>query len=313
MIITKQLEAEIKQFLDNYWRLYLEGDLQTWSTFLTDDYKNIGGTEEEIWNSKKEIMNYTTAIIDQMVGAAELRNKQTQVFSLDPYVLAHEFADMYIKIENEWTFYGKFRLSSILQLSETGWQVVHQHGSYPDAKTEQGEAFAFDKISTENRDLKDAIKRRTIELENKTRELEIESSLERVRTVAMSMKKPDDMLDVCRIISEQLELLKVKEIRNAQTAIIYESKGSYLNYEFYTKHNKSFITDVDFGKHPTQKPVELFEYLIKTYTNENEIVLDSCMGSGTTAIACMNTKRKYIGFEKDEKYFSIACERILAV
>src|SRR5699024_3037061 len=62
--------------------------------------------------------------------------------------------------------------------------------------------------------------------------------------------------------------------------------------------------------HPTQKPVELFEYLIKTYTNEGETVLDNCMGSGTTAIACINTNRNYIGFELDEGYYKASIERI---
>ena len=62
--------------------------------------------------------------------------------------------------------------------------------------------------------------------------------------------------------------------------------------------------------HPTQKPVELCEYLIKTYTNENEIILDNCMGSGTTGIACVNTNRNFIGMELDENYFNIAKDRI---
>ena len=62
--------------------------------------------------------------------------------------------------------------------------------------------------------------------------------------------------------------------------------------------------------HPTQKPVSLFEYLIKTYSNEGEIVLDNCMGSGTTAIACINTNRNYIGFELDEEYYNDSLERI---
>lgn len=62
--------------------------------------------------------------------------------------------------------------------------------------------------------------------------------------------------------------------------------------------------------HPTQKPVELLEYLIKTYTNEGEIVLDNCMGSGTTGVACKNLNRNFIGFELDNKYFEIAEERI---
>jgi site-specific DNA-methyltransferase (adenine-specific) len=63
--------------------------------------------------------------------------------------------------------------------------------------------------------------------------------------------------------------------------------------------------------HPTQKPVALMEYLIRTYTNEGMTVLDNCMGSGTTGVACVNTGRKFIGIEKDEAYFEIAKNRIL--
>jgi len=62
--------------------------------------------------------------------------------------------------------------------------------------------------------------------------------------------------------------------------------------------------------HPTQKPVALMEYLIKTYTNEGDVVLDNTMGSGTTGVACMNTGRKFIGMEQDAKYFEIAQKRI---
>lgn len=62
--------------------------------------------------------------------------------------------------------------------------------------------------------------------------------------------------------------------------------------------------------HPTQKPVELIKYLISTYTNSGEVVLDNCMGSGTTGVACLETSRKFIGIEKDEKYFEIARNRI---
>lgn len=65
------------------------------------------------------------------------------------------------------------------------------------------------------------------------------------------------------------------------------------------------------GLHPTQKPVALMEYLIKTYTNDGETVLDFTMGSGTTGVACANLNRKFIGIEMDEKYFNIAKERIL--
>ena len=87
-------------------------------------------------------------------------------------------------------------------------------------------------------------KRKAVEAQN--RELEIESSLERVRTVAMSMNKSDDMLQVCLTISAQLELLGTKEIRNVQTAIFNPAKGTYINYEYYRLHDKSLITEVDY-------------------------------------------------------------------
>jgi DNA modification methylase len=95
------------------------------------------------------------------------------------------------------------------------------------------------------------------------------------------------------------------------------------NYGKYTLKETNFdgekypVSIVEFMKphpskavHPTQKPVELLEYLIKTYTNENDIVLDNCMGSGSTGIACRNLNRNFIGIELDKKYFDVATERI---
>lgn len=64
------------------------------------------------------------------------------------------------------------------------------------------------------------------------------------------------------------------------------------------------------GVHPTQKPIALFEYLIKTYTNEGEVVLDNCLGSGTTAVAAINTNRQFIGIEREQEYVDIANKRI---
>lgn len=62
--------------------------------------------------------------------------------------------------------------------------------------------------------------------------------------------------------------------------------------------------------HPTQKPVALMEYLIKTYSNEGDTVLDFCMGSGTTGVACKNLNRNFIGIEKEKEYYDISCDRI---
>ena len=76
---------------------------------------------------------------------------------------------------------------------------------------------------------------------------------------------------------------------------------SILTYSNASQYNKL---------HPTQKPVALFEYLIRTYTNEGEVVLDNCIGSGTTAVACIRSSRHYIGIELEQKYVDIANERI---
>jgi len=79
-----------------------------------------------------------------------------------------------------------------------------------------------------------------------------------------------------------------------------------------TNYPRSILKFNNEGKtqHPTQKPIELIKYLIKTFSNENDLVLDSCMGSGTTALACIETNRMYIGYELDTKYYNICKERI---
>jgi len=90
----------------------------------------------------------------------------------------------------------------------------------------------------------------------------------------------------------------------------YEQKENVSNLK-YPKSIISFQKDHPSKMvHPTQKPIELMEWLIKTYTNENETVLDFTMGSGTTGVACKNLNRNFIGIEKDDKYFEIAKNRI---
>lgn len=107
-----------------------------------------------------------------------------------------------------------------------------------------------EKIRAENAALKIVIKDRTAELEVKTRELAIETALDNVRTVALAMTEPADMLNICRIISSQLENMGIGGIRNVQTAIINESKGTYFNYEYFRVHEKSVITEVEYRLHP---------------------------------------------------------------
>ena len=107
------------------------------------------------------------------------------------------------------------------------------------------------------------------------------------------------------------KVIKSGGMGKSDTAFTKSYKPLKKTYEY-----KNPTTLIEFDKirkgslHPTQKPVDLLEYLIKTYTNENELVLDFTMGSGSTGVACMNTNRKFIGIELDNNYFDIASKRI---
>src|ERR1051326_7608708 len=105
-------------------------------------------------------------------------------------------------------------------------------------------------LTDKTTDLERQLAEKTAELEKKNRELQIESSLEKVRAIALSMKQPSDMLEICKTISAQLESLGVKEIRNVQTAIFHEDRGTYFNYESYAKHNKTVFTETNYKDHP---------------------------------------------------------------
>lgn len=99
--------------------------------------------------------------------------------------------------------------------------------------------------------------------------------------------------------------------RDSENYGVGTTKEYIQEYTNYPKQTLEFDV-VQRVVHPTEKPVKLFEYLINTYTDEGMTVMDNCMGSGTTGVACVNTKRKFIGIEKDEGYFKIAQDRIQA-
>lgn len=107
-----------------------------------------------------------------------------------------------------------------------------------------------------------------------------------------------------------------KATKRGDTTPVYGKQSfspiEYDSTERYPRSVQLFASDKQKSAlHPTQKPVALMEYMVKTYTNEGGLVLDSCMGSGTTGVACMNTGRRFIGIEMDPTYYGIACGRIL--
>lgn len=110
-------------------------------------------------------------------------------------------------------------------------------------------------------------------------------------------------------------IYKPKKVRRSKTGDNYGTTRSneYINeYENYPTDIVDFDLDIGDTFHPTQKPVDLLRYLVLTYTNEGDTVLDNCMGSGTTAIACIKERRHFIGFELSKEYFDKAVRRIKA-
>ena len=138
-------------------------------------------------------------------------------------------------------------------------------------------------------------------------------------------KRPVNFLNAKRQPLREVENIMVfnSKIYNPQGLIYKErinkrsnstetnSKHGLSNKSYYTNYPKQILRFIgERGLHPTQKPVALLEYLIKTYTDEGELVLDFTMGSGSTGVACLYTNRKFIGIELDEKYFNIAKDRL---
>lgn len=101
--------------------------------------------------------------------------------------------------------------------------------------------------------MREAVQRRTIDLEIKNRELEIEAALERVRAVAMGMKTPDDMLDVCKVISEELEKFGIRQIRNIQTVVISKEINEYTCYQYFTQYRVTAIEQTHFSRNNVEQ------------------------------------------------------------
>ncbi|MCB0730249.1 MAG: SpoIIE family protein phosphatase [Ignavibacteriae bacterium] len=219
----------------------------------------------------KDVMGYGTTLDEKILSASgflELVEKQKEQskdiemkFDSKPVlrrILEGENAAIFVnevnisfQIDSE-TFKMFLRLTSILEYRENIWLVVHWHASKPEYEEGGEDTWHIEEHKAKTERLEKEVAEKTADLLVKNQELEIEAALERVRASAMAMNKPEDMLDVCRIISYQLESLGINNIRNVQTAIFEESNRIYTNFEYYSLHNKTFITDIDYSIHPKQ-------------------------------------------------------------
>ena len=138
--------------------------------------------------------------------------------------------------------------------------------------------------------------------------------LKNIETISIFYKKlptynPQGLIKTKPKINKNSKTHKAYGIKGGSALNGGRFKDEYIQeYTNYPRQN--LIFSIQKGLHPTQKPVPLLEYLIKTYTNEGELVLDFTMGSGSTGVAALNTNRRFIGIELDENYFNIAIKRL---
>ncbi|MDM9630946.1 ATP-binding protein [Robiginitalea aurantiaca] len=207
MILTKEIEAEVLEVYDTWLQSYLTGDVKTYDHYFDDAYRFIGSTDNEEFLSPTDAAEFLRVTADQFVGKTQHRNEVKTLESFGELVFLTHFFDAWFLSGEEWTYYGRFRFTSILRDTDAGWCFIYQHFSTPDSKAQEGETIGYDQISAENLQLREAIKRRTIELENKNLELEIEAALERIRAKVTAMKESTDLLEI--VVTMRSEFTKL--------------------------------------------------------------------------------------------------------
>lgn len=172
MRLSKQTEKEVLQVYDIWLHSYLNGDVATYDSYFDDDYHFIGSTDNEEFLSRKDTTKFFEKTSDQLAGKCDLRKETRILEKFGELVFITHVFDAWFLNGADYSYYGRFRFTNILHKNKDGWRFIYQHFSTPDSKTEEGETIGFDKVHAENQELREAIKRRTIELEKKNQELE---------------------------------------------------------------------------------------------------------------------------------------------
>lgn len=171
MKLTKEQETEIIRSHDAYFDHYLKGNVRAMQDLLAEDYTQVGSAEDEDFFTKQEAVQFLHDTIDHVAGKLDMRNRRTKVEQLGKLFLVHERCDLFAWDGETWIFYARFRSSTLMKKTKDGWKFIHQHSSFPDIRAKEGENVAIGKVAQENIELRDAVKRRTIELDYKNREL----------------------------------------------------------------------------------------------------------------------------------------------
>ena len=255
MKLTKKLEAEILKEYHAYWNAYLSGNIRGMSVWMDDGIQMIGSGKGEVFRNKKETLKYYKTTADQVADKVEMRNRAISLAVAGTQVHVTEECDFFALIDAQWTFYSECRISTAFTKSGAKWKIIHQHGSIPDIRTDGGEQLNTNQIKAENIQLRDAVKRRTIELEQKNHELEIEASLERVRAKTMAMHSSEDVGKCVVKMFGELTALGVDEGTRFGIGILnHENENNQLwTAKKVGQEVKMHIGNLDMTSHPLLK------------------------------------------------------------
>ena len=207
MRVDKKTKDEVLNIYDIWIHSYLNGDVETYNSYLDKSFHFIGSTANEEFLNKKDTSDFFRATSEQLAGKSQLRNEIKITEKFDDVIFITHLFDAWFLSGEDWSYYSRFRFTNALQKKKEGWRFIYQHYSTPDSKAQEGETIGYDKISAENLQLREAIQRRTKELEFKNRALEIEGALQRIRAEAVAMKESSDLLDI--VVTMRREFTKL--------------------------------------------------------------------------------------------------------
>jgi signal transduction histidine kinase/DNA-directed RNA polymerase subunit N (RpoN/RPB10) len=254
------MKFEKKQLLDITFQKFMdlglgEGNLNILEDIVAQDVVGFGTTIDEKLFGVKELQSLLIRQKEQSAGM----DLSWKINTLDIHISADENSAIFTNeivlyiTEDENPIEMYMRFSVVLEYVQNKWIVVHWHGSKPEHVESEKDTWGIQTWKEKAESLEKEVAERTADLVEKNKELSIEAALEKVRSVAMGMKKPEDMLDVCRVISDQLQQFGVSKIRNVQTAIIDENIGQYLCYQFFPAYDQTTIEDTDYHKSPVEQ------------------------------------------------------------
>jgi signal transduction histidine kinase/coenzyme F420-reducing hydrogenase delta subunit/ketosteroid isomerase-like protein len=201
--------------------------VETYNAFLDEAFHFIGSTENEEFLNRAETTQFFAQTSDQLSGKTQLKNETKIVEQFGELVFVTHLFDAWFQQDQQWHYYNRFRFSNALRKNEKGWRFIYQHYSIPDSKASTGETIGFDQVSRENVLLREAIQRRTVELEAKNRELVVGNALERLRSRSMTMQHSEELHEIVKDFHERILLLGI-DSEFSYVWLPEEAKGEHL-------------------------------------------------------------------------------------